>query len=236
QSLQAGGQMAALALLHGISLTRNGAPSVHLDVSVQEAVAFCSIQQEVAHRLYECKGPAGASRYATPSGVFRCTDGEIGIIVLDNHQWLRASAVFDRPSWPDEYPTVADRLANRDVINNAVSEWTRERSKFVCERLLQSGGVAAVALRTLDDVRTSEQFRLRGFVADDKPVTLRTAVLPGLVAQGQPRRRRCDQQPSLTDLRVAEVSNVLAGPLAGAILGALGSEVVRLEDEERLDI
>ncbi|BBZ15497.1 CoA transferase [Mycobacterium branderi] len=235
QALKVAGQMAALALLHAMSLRLEGAPSVHLDVSAQEAVAFCSIQQEVAHRLYECRGPAGASRYATPSGVFRCTDGEIGIIVLDDHQWRRASEVLGQPTWPAEYPTVIDRLANRDVINAAVSQWTCERSKFDCEELLQSGGVAAVALRTLEDVRTSDQFRLRDFIRDDADA-LRTATLPGLVTHGTPRQRRTNERNALSALRVVEASNVLAGPLAGAILGAMGAQVVRLEEQQRLDI
>lgn len=236
QALQVAGQAAALALLHGVSMIADGAASVHLDVSAQEAVAFCAIQQEVAHHLYECRGPAGAARYATPSGIFPCTDGEIGIIVLDDHQWRRASAVFGKPSWPAEFPGVAERLANREHINAAVSQWTGQRSKFVCEQLLQSGGVAAVALRTLDDVRQLGQFEERGFIRDSADGLLRTETLPGLVSPGAPARADRAAPRSLRGLKVAEASNVLAGPLTGAMLGAMGADVVRLEEEQRLDI
>ncbi len=40
----------------------------------------------------------------------------------------------------------------------------------------------------------------------------------------------------LSDLRVAELTHVLAGPIVGALLGAMGARVLRLEDPQRLDI
>ena len=73
QALGVGGQAAALAVLHAVSLVRGGQEPVHLDVAVQEAAAFCSVQQEAAHKLFECGGAAGASRYSAPSGYFNCT-------------------------------------------------------------------------------------------------------------------------------------------------------------------
>lgn len=159
QALKVAGETAALALLHGVSELRAGEASVHLDLSVQEAAAFCSIQQEVSHHLYRCGGPAGASRYATPSGLFACTDGEIGMVVLDDHQWVRVADVIGRPELAEEFPSPAARLANRSTIDKVMEQWTRTRSKLECERLLQGAGVAAVALRTPQEVRSLEQFR-----------------------------------------------------------------------------
>jgi crotonobetainyl-CoA:carnitine CoA-transferase CaiB-like acyl-CoA transferase len=40
----------------------------------------------------------------------------------------------------------------------------------------------------------------------------------------------------LRGLRIAELTHVLAGPIIGSLLGAMGATVVRLEDPERLDI
>ena len=148
QALKVAGETAALAVMHGVSELRAGEPALHLDLSVQEAAAFCSIQQEVSHHLYECGGPAGAARYATPSGLFSCTDGELGIVVLDDHQWVRVAGVLGRPELAEQYPSPAARLANRPVIDQVMREWTAGRSKLECERLLQEAGVAAVALRT----------------------------------------------------------------------------------------
>lgn len=235
QALKVAGESAALALLHGVSESRAGGAPVHLDLSVQEAAAFCSIQQEVSHHLYKCGGPAGASRYATPSGLFACTDGEIGMVVLDDHQWKRVAEVLGRPSLAEEFPSPAARLANRPVIDRVMADWTAVRSKLECERLLQGAGVAAVALRTPEEMRALEQFRSRGFVTDgdDGP---QVAALPAAVTRRVAHRRWEREPGSLRELKVAEVTGVLAGPLAGAILGAMGAEVVRLEDGNRLDI
>lgn len=235
QSLKVAGQAAALAALQGISLLADDTGPVHLDLSTQEAVAFCSVQQESAHLVYDCGGIAGASRYSAPSGVFTCADGQIVVIVIDDHQWERVSAAMDRPEWPQQYPTVADRVAGADEINAAVEEWASTRSKFLCERLLQEKGVAAVAIRTLAEVAEAEQFQARQFLVAGSGGTLQTQPLPALVDTGG-TPRSLERGRSLRDLRVAEVTNVLAGPLAGAILGAIGATVVRLEDQERLDI
>ncbi|MCQ8811493.1 CoA transferase, partial [Escherichia coli] len=40
----------------------------------------------------------------------------------------------------------------------------------------------------------------------------------------------------LSDVRIAELTHVLAGPIIGALLGAMGARVLRLEDPDRLDI
>lgn len=235
QALKVAGQAAALAALQGSSLLADNSGPVHLDLSIQEAVAFSSVQQECAHLVYECGGIAGASRYSAPSGLFTCADGQIGVIVIDDHQWERVSAVLERPEWPKQYPTVADRVVAADEINAAVEEWASSRSKFLCERLLQEKGVAAVAIRTLVEVTESEQFDARQFLLPGTDNFLQAEPLPALVEMGRPSPAS-DRQRTLRDLRVAEVTNVLAGPLAGAILGAIGATVVRLEDQERLDI
>ena len=236
QALKVAGHMAALAVLHGVSLAAEAGSGVHLDLSVQEAVAFCSIQQEVAHRLYDCRGPAGAARYATPSGVFQCVDGEIGMTVLDQHQWIRACEVFEKPEWATEFSTVQDRLANRELIQGFVADWTSTRSKFDCETALQTAGVAAVALRTPAEVQATEQFRTRDFLREGDPGTLTTEALPAALTHSDRKRTEARRARGLAGLRVVEASGVLAGPLAGAILGAIGAEVVRLEAPDRLDI
>ena len=67
QALRAGGQAAALAALHGLSLVRGGHEPVHLDVSVQEAVTYCAIPQPAARVLYDV-GSAEVGGFGVPSG------------------------------------------------------------------------------------------------------------------------------------------------------------------------
>lgn len=236
QALQLAGQAAALGVLHGVSLNEGSRGPLHLDVSGQEAVAFNSVQQECAHLLYRCGGSGGSRRYSAPSGVFSCRDGQIGLIVIDDHQWQRACNVLGEPTWPELYPLATDRQAHQEEINSRVEQWLADKSKSNAEQTLQAAGLAAVAIRKPGELRDSEQFRYRRFLRPTVDGSLRTELLPAEVvpmadSDHEPRLGR-----TLEGMRVAEVTNVLAGPLAGAILGAMGAEVVRLEETTRLDV
>jgi crotonobetainyl-CoA:carnitine CoA-transferase CaiB-like acyl-CoA transferase len=236
QSLKVAGQAAALAALQAISLLSDGSGPLHLDLSVQEAVAFSSVQQECAHLVYECGVIAGASRYSAPSGVFPCADGQISVIVIDDHQFARFSETIDRPDFIPIFPALSDRVQFADMINSVCAEWTSSRPKFLCEQLLQERGVAAVAIRTLAELKETNQYQARHFLRPDSAGTLQAELLPALVDTGRAASPVKERRRSLRDLRVVEITNVLAGPLAGAILGAVGATVVRLEDVGRPDI
>jgi crotonobetainyl-CoA:carnitine CoA-transferase CaiB-like acyl-CoA transferase len=236
QGLIAIGQVAALAVLHGLSTYQLDNEPVHLDVSGQEAVAFCSVQQECYHLAYRCGGLGGALRYSAPSGRFACRDGFIRLVVIDDHQWARMAGVMGQPDWIRAYPTTRDRGANATFINQAVSEWTASQSKIECEQLLQDHGIAGTAVRSADEVVDSELFRIRSFfrrVEDGGGVVPES--LPALVR----RRTGSPAEPGarpMSDVRIVEIDNVLSSPLTGAILGSMGAQVVRFEDTQRPDL
>ncbi|OBH50444.1 CoA transferase [Mycobacterium sp. E2479] len=238
QALQATGLLAVLSALHGVSLSRSEGIAVHQDLSAQEATAFSSVQQELAHILYRCGGAGGAARYSAPAGVFECTDGLINIIVIDDHQFARVAEVVGRPEWITLYPTLPDRVANGDTINSVVQDWLATRPKVECERLMQANGVPATAVRTVAEVNTSDQFQERDWTARCGGFDSAVPPVPAVIAR-HPAASPPSEGPAertLDDLRVVEVTNVLAGPLSGSILGAMGAKVVRLEDQGRLDV
>ena len=149
---------------------------------------------------------------------------------------LTFSETIDRPDFISIFPTLSDRVQFADMINAVCAEWTSSRSKFLCEGLLQEKGVAAVAVRTLAEITQTDQYRARDFLLPDSGGTLRAELLPALVDTGSTASQAKEGRRSLRQLRVVEATNVLAGPLAGAILGAIGATVVRLEDVGRPDI
>ena len=69
QALRVAGQAATLAALHALSLVRSGQEPLHLDVSVQEAVAYCAIPQPAAGVLYEAGLVAGRGIRSAGRGV-----------------------------------------------------------------------------------------------------------------------------------------------------------------------
>ncbi len=238
QALQATGLLAVLSALHGVSLSRSRGVAVHQDLSAQEATAFSAVQQELAHILYRCGGAGGGARYSAPAGVFECADGLINIIVIDDHQFARVAEVVGRPDWITLYPTLHDRVANGDTINAVVQQWLAGRPKVECERLMQGNGVPATAVRTIAEVNASDQFQVRNWEARCRGHDPAVPPLPAVVTRhpAAPPSTEAQAERSLNDLRVVEVTNVLAGPLSGAILGAMGAQVTRLEDQGRLDV
>jgi crotonobetainyl-CoA:carnitine CoA-transferase CaiB-like acyl-CoA transferase len=236
QALQATGLMAVLAALHGISLSRSNGVAIHQDLSGQEATLFSSVQQEIAHLLHRCGGAGGAARYSAPAGVFDCADGLINIIVIDDHQFARVAEVVERPDWVQLYPTLPDRVTHGETINAVVAEWLGSRPKVECERLLQGNGVPATAVRSVAEVNESEQFRARNWHARSAAGSGEPPVPAIVTGSPSPTPATEPATPSLDTLRVVELTNVLAGPLSGAILGAMGADVVRLEDQGRLDV
>ena len=229
------GAVAALAALHGLERRNQAGGPVVVDVSAQEAVVFTAALPECAHVMYRCPGRAGSGRYLAPSGLFSCRDGLVRITAVENHQWRGLRAALGEPQWAvglDERPA---RIEHAELINTHVTEWTATRQKADCAALLQANGVPSTPVNHPSELLASPQLAHRGSLVATRLEGRDATVLgppwtvgPG--AAGSPVR------PGLTGLRIAELTHVLAGPIVGALLGAMGASVLRLEDPERLDI
>lgn len=240
QSLLNTGQAAALAACHALDLVADGEP-VHLDLSATEATLAMGPTLEVGGLLLNTGGFGGARRYGAPASFYECTDGLIRISAMEDHQWRGVVAALGSPAWAEDFATVESRIEGAGEIDRHVGEWTRTRSKEQAESTLQASGVPATAVYSPLDILRSPQLCHRGAF---EPVPVgdgRTATVVGppmrivdggnAVADAGQRRRR-----SLRGLKMLEASRVLAVPLCGAILGAIGVEVTKLEDLPRLDM
>ncbi|WP_046314956.1 CoA transferase [Mycobacterium sp. UM_Kg1] len=229
------GAVAALAALHGLERRNRESAAVCVDVSAQEAVIYTAALPECAHVLYRCPGRAGSGRYLAPSGVFPCRDGYVRITAVENHQWKGLRAALGDPEWAtglDERPA---RIEHAALINARVTEWTAGRFKAVCAELLQAHGVPSTPVNHPEELLTSPQLVHRGSLQSARLHRSEATVLgpPWTVSVGE---RAARDRQGLTGLRVAELTHVLAGPIVGSLLGAMGADVVRLEDPDRLDI
>ncbi|EHI13383.1 L-carnitine dehydratase/bile acid-inducible protein F [Mycolicibacterium thermoresistibile ATCC 19527] len=232
-ALKAAGAVAALAALHG--LDRRGSSPVHVDMSIQEAVIYTAALPECAHVMYRCPGRAGSGRYLAPSGVFPCRDGLVRITAVENHQWTGLVKAFGRPDWAAGLDDRPARIEHADLINAKVTEWTRDRLKADCAAILQANGVPSSPVNLPGELLTSPQLAHRKSLytgrIGDRDVTVLGP--PWRIDLGDRRPTRPD---GLRGLRIAELTHVLAGPIIGSLLGAMGATVVRLEDPDRLDI
>ena len=239
QSLLNTGQCAALAACHAIDLAADGTP-VHMDLSAVEATLATGPFLEVGALLLATGGAIGAKRYGAPASFYRCSDGLVRISAMEDHQWLGVVAAMGSPTWAKRFHSMAARMDNPDEVDSKVEAWTRTRTKREAERDLQSKGVPATAVYSPAEILESPQLTHRGAfealpVGDGREASVVglpfRIVSGGNTEKGNPRRRR-----SLRGLKILEASRVLAVPLSGAILGALGAEVHKLEDLPRLDM
>ena len=239
QSLLNTGQAGALAACHGLDLVANEGP-VHLDLAAVEATIATGPTLEVGNLSLETGSPGGARRYGAPASFYECNDGLIRISAMEDHQWQGVVSAMGSPPWTEPFAAVEARIAGADEIDDRVAAWTRARSKVEAESLLQERGVPATAMYPPDELLESPQLAHRD-AFDPLSIDGRRARVVGTPVRvvdgsanssnGGDRRRR-----SLRGLRVLEVGRVLAVPLAGALLGALGVEVTKLEDLPRLDM
>jgi crotonobetainyl-CoA:carnitine CoA-transferase CaiB-like acyl-CoA transferase len=228
-------QVAVLAALHGLDTLRHDGAPIHLDVSAQESVLVATeLLACTAELMHASRG--GSERTGPPRGLYPCKDGFVHILLFSDRQWLGLRRALGDPDWAAAIITVADRTARAAQIDQALSAWTAAQTKAECARALQISGVPAAPLNSPGDLRCDDGLRSRGFFNRAPgswpypPAPARTLVsLPG------PRAGAAPATPGLRGLRILECGHVLAVPYAAAILGAMGAEVLRVDDTVRPD-
>ena len=237
QALLSTGQVGALAACHGLDLHRRRA-FVHLDVSAQESVIATGPVLRVVHALLNCTGDAGARRYGAPAGFYPCADGVIRISAMESHQWEGLVRAFGTPPWTAPFATTQARTEHAEEIDERLAKLTAVMTKRACEELLQAHGVPATAMNSPAELLASPHFSARGcwrtVAAGDAEVTIMGP--PARHADGRSAAPTASAAVGLAGLRVVEAGHVLAVPLAGALLGAMGADVTKLEDPDRLDM
>ena len=246
QALRNAGQAAALAALHGLDLVRRrDGVAVHLDVSAQEAGIAVGPVLHVAHELLGCTGIIpGGRRYGAPAGWYPCSDGLLRISAMEEHQWRAIVQAMGSPDWAERFPTIRERIENGDEVDDRVSEWTSRGTRLEIEAALQEFGVPATGVYSPAEILASPQLAHRGSLvtAELAPGVEATVmerpfrVTPSSRTEGNGGAPPETGPRGLGGRRVLEVGHVLAMPLAGAVLGALGAEVTKFEDLDRLDM
>jgi crotonobetainyl-CoA:carnitine CoA-transferase CaiB-like acyl-CoA transferase len=238
QALLSAGQAAALAACHAIDLARDG-EAIHLDLSAVEATIATGPTLEIGAVLLNAGGPGGAQRYGAPASFYPCRDGEVRISAMEDHQWHGVVAAMGSPDWADRFATTELRVDGAREIDEHVAAWTRTMGKSDVESLLQHHGVPATAVYSAAEVLDSPQLRYRSawepLEVGDGAVTRIVGEPFRVLPPDTPTVPR-DRQPTLRGLNVLEASHVLAVPTAGSLLGALGANVTKLEDLQRIDM
>ena len=228
-ALNLAGYVMAIGALHGLHRWRESGEPVHVDVSAQGSVIATGLTLEMAHALAHCPDEGGSARYGAPSGFVDCLDGSVYVLVLEEHQWK----AFRKAVSPvlDSVQSLVEARKQADYVMARLVEWASTRAAEECEVVLQAAGVPCNAVNTLST------FAERAGSAG-RPIEVGGAPLPAQLTEvpGKDEANQAGYPIRLADLRVCEAGHVLAVPLAGAWLGAMGANVTKLEDPSRLDV
>jgi hypothetical protein len=156
--------------------------------------------------------PAESAQFAPLSRFWRTGDGWVRTHA--NYPWHR-DALLRTLGVEDDPGAVASAMAERGAVE-------------LEERVFEAGGVTA-AVRTRDEWSADPQ---GGAVASEPLVGHQ---LVGDAVARRPTRSPDVWQPA-KDVRVVDLTRVIAGPVCTRMLGALGADVLRIDPPDHLDM
>lgn len=107
--------------------------------------------------------------WAAPHDCYPCAgdDEWVTIAVTDDHQWQQMCSAANFPvELRDRFDTERVRHQDADDLDEAISNWTRSRSKFEVAERLQQAGVAAAPVLNGRDLTQSTYLEERGYFSE----------------------------------------------------------------------
>jgi benzylsuccinate CoA-transferase BbsF subunit len=155
-----GGLHAAVAIVGALSKRRATGKGCHLDVSQFEA-SVAMIGSLLFASAVTRKPPArlgSRSSTAAPQGCYPCAgeDQWCAISVQSDTQWQKLRVLLGGNLRHD---TLAERIAQQDAIDAAITAWTGKRSPQEAERQLAEAGVPAAAMRRANEIAATDEWR-----------------------------------------------------------------------------
>ena len=159
------GLHAAVPALAACRAARATGEGDHLDVSVQETIAF------LLGRHYTSWEYAGRIDHRSdgsiyePMGFYPCRDGEVFVICPEQHQWERMLVLMDETEWGsnEAFGTRDGRGEHAAEIRKRVSAWTRDRTAEEVFHALQEARVGAAPVFDYPRLAGQEHLRAREF-------------------------------------------------------------------------
>jgi formyl-CoA transferase len=182
-----------LAALHGVigilvalqHRQRTGRGQV-IDVALYEAVFNCMESLLPEYSAFGAvRGAAGSALPGiAPSNAYRCADGGYALIAGNGDSiFKRLMAVIGRPDLAED-PGLADnagRVARVGEIDDAIGQWTAERSVADVLAKLDATSVPAGRIYTIADIAADPHYRARGMLQEIRTDDGDTLAVPGIV-------------------------------------------------------
>ena len=159
------GLHAAVAALAACRDARRTGLGDHLDVSVQEAVAFLLGRHFTSYEYAGRIDHRSDRSIYEPMGFYPCRDGEVFIICPEQSQWERMASLIGESDWgsSESFATRDDRGAHAAQIQERVSVWTRTRTAEEVFHTLQGARVGAAPVFDYPRLAAQEHLKAREF-------------------------------------------------------------------------
>lgn len=161
-------RIAAAALIAALDYRRRTGIGQYVDQSqLETALHFLApalLDYTVNGRVAERNGNRSSSM--APHGVFPCAgqDRWVAIAVESDEEWRRLCQALGHPEAASDqrFAAAAERKRNEDEMEALVGQWTAPYSPDEAMALLQSVGVMAAAVRSVEDLFSDPQLAHRG--------------------------------------------------------------------------
>ncbi|MFD9666239.1 CaiB/BaiF CoA transferase family protein [Rhodococcus sp. NPDC059968] len=114
-----------------------------------------------------------------PYGSFRCADGYVQIAVGSETIWKKFAPVANLNSADPRFAVNLDRVGNRDELIASIEADFADRTRTDVLAVLETAGVPAGSIRTIDEVYEWEQTRSQGLVVEVDHSVVGPVQLPG---------------------------------------------------------
>ncbi|MPY91930.1 MAG: hypothetical protein GEV08_02365 [Acidimicrobiia bacterium] len=170
-SLQAATSAATVALAAVEAARRDGIGD-HVDVSVQSHVASMLEAAFIAWTYPGFVADRLGVRTLNPWKIFRCRDGLVFLVAVEQDQWLRLVELMGSPEWAGEevFATPEARNANADALNLLLEAWTEQQPAEWLWHEGQRRRICTAPVLTMEQVADQPHLRERAFFVEvDQP-------------------------------------------------------------------
>jgi CoA:oxalate CoA-transferase len=155
---------AALGVLAALRQRERDGRGQHVDVAMLDSLLALLWDEPIDD--FEDQGlpervgngdPRGA-----PLDVFRSADGWLALVLTQDAQWTQLCAEMERPELATRWPGYRDRIAARESVNAAVSDWCRTQPSEQAVQRLLALGIPAGPVRSPYAARRDRHVARRG--------------------------------------------------------------------------
>lgn len=166
------GLTGCLALLAALRRAKATGRGCHVDLSQLEALTFLLGPALLAEQLTGSPPPRYGNSHpsAAPHGVYPCKGDEQWVVlsIRTDSEWASLCSAIGRTDLVSDarFSDGISRWRNRQLLDEAISEWTAERTNIEAAEALQQAGVPAGPVYWPSQLMADTHLRERGYLVE----------------------------------------------------------------------